>query len=244
MNELFKKNKEEIQNIKEYEKKVITPKHRNIVFTLLSIVVFSFIVIFSSQILSGIATTIALVILSLVLIFGYRILKAADPLIKQKIKNESLKAMYKEASKNAIYQLDNSIIDKKEKIKKAMRKRDEIGGQLKSLEAELNKTKQDPDLKEAVPQMEKMYITVEKSYKLIIDNIQQAKESFSLWEKEVKIYKVKQKFSDSAESIMSAIDSNNSLADKLTIVAMESIDDSFNNSMTAIENLELDANFK
>ena len=241
---IFEENQEAVNKIKDYENAPITGTQRTIITVVLAVLTFGFITLFASAILQGVAAVIALAVMSVVGIFGYKFLKAADPVIKQKLKNESLKAMYKEAAKNAIYQLDNDVISKKDKLIAAAKVRDSIKGDLKGLETDLRKTKADPDLVSAVPQIQQMYDATEKAYGILESNITTAQQQFKLWEKEVKVYKTKQKFADSANSIMSAINSENSLSDSLTFVAMESIDSSFNTAMAAIENLELDANFR
>jgi hypothetical protein len=241
---IFDQNKEAVNKIKDYENAPVTGTQRTIITIVLAIITFGFITLFASAILQGVAAVVALVVMVVVGFFGYKFLKAADPVIKQKLKNESLKAMYKEASKNAIYQLDNDVITKKDKLLDAAKVRDSIKGDLKGLETDLRKTKADPDLVSAVPQIQQMYDATEKAYQTLEDNITTAQGQFLLWEKEVKIYKTKQKFADSANSVMSAINSEDSLGDQLTFVAMESIDSNFNTAMAAIENLELDKNFR
>jgi len=114
------------QKIKELENKKFTKREQNIFFGICIVGMFVLSIMFSAQILSGTIALLVLIIFVPLSIWGIKALVGLDPLIRQKTRNETLKAMVKEASKNAIEQLENNLIDKDKAIEKARKTRTKL----------------------------------------------------------------------------------------------------------------------
>jgi len=231
------RNDADIQKIKDLEGKTFNVKQRNMLMAGGIVGLFILCIMFSAQIISGIGALIVLVIgLPLAFWLG-NLIRKADPLIQQKTNNFLLKKATEEAAKNSIQQLDNDLLSKKEKVQTARTKRDEVLGQIKTLEKNIGDMSSSSEFR---PKMEKTLETFKTAYAIFAKGIKEADKATKVFEGKVAEYKIYVKFTESAEAIAKAMNSEDSLGDLLSTVAFDAIDQQFNTALSAIENMELD----
>lgn len=235
MSAIQKQNDKEARKIKEFENLPVTATQRNIIagsIGLGGLILFS---MFAAQIITGIFAGILTVITGIGGYFSLKLLKTADPLIKQKFKNITIKKMIEEARKNAVVQLKNQVLKNTTRLKKARDARDKIGGMIKNLKSSINHANKG---KATYEKKVSMLETVEKAYKQIKENLEKGAIANKEFEEKVLEYEDLEKFTSGFNEILTAIgDSSGMDVDEmLSLAAFEHIEDNFNVALTAIEN--------
>jgi hypothetical protein len=228
-------NKEDVSKIKDYEKKPIKVTGRNVSFAVMSLGTFFLFVMFSSQIITGVAALVITTCYVVVGFFGIRFLKTMDPLIQQKTKNLVLKKMMEEAQKNAVYQLDNRVIENKSRLEKARVGRDKMGGLVQRLKSQVATTNKDkPIYKRKVA----MLSSVEKAYNEVCVQLDKGAKANRDFEEKVEEFKDMNNFTGLVGEAMSIASSakGDKMDEMLSLAAFESIEEDFNTALISIEN--------
>lgn len=237
--DILKGNKSEVERIKAYEKEPITTKARNIAFAGMVFGGFVLFAAFAMQIITGVFALVITVLSGGLIFYGIRFLNKMDPLIQQKTKNLVMKKMMEEAQKNAVSQLDNQVITNLERLTKARNGRDTMGGLVKKLKSQVQKT---PSEKAIYKRKSEMLETVEKAYKEVSSQLEKGAIANKAFEEKVEEFKDMNNFTALAGDAMSI--ANSSKGDKmdemLSLAAFESIENDFNTALVAIENQATD----
>ncbi len=232
---IIQDNKNEMNKIKDYKKEPITTNKRDIIFGICIVILLFFIGLFAMQIITGAIALVVSLIVGVGIIFGIKVLKSADPIIQQKLKNAELKIMFDEARKNATYQLDNQVIKNSERMLNAREARNKMGGMIESLRSAINPAN------EGKPNYEKkmkMLNKVESAYEQIKTNLVKGAESNKLFAEKVKDYKDMEKFANMASQAMEFFKEGggSELEEMLSLESFGHIEDNFNSAMSTIEN--------
>lgn len=213
----------------------ITTTARNLGFAGLSIAGLLLFILFASQIITGIAALVLTVGVAVSGFFGIRWLKTMDPLIRQKTKNTKLKWMMDEARKNAIYQLENLIIDKKQRLVNARLARNKMEALVQKMRDKINpKNKGSRNYEKKVVMLKK----VEDANTKMESNIDKGANAFADFKIKVAEYKDMDSFAELAGAAMSMFSSSGGkeLEDMLSLEAFDSIESNFNEAIISIEN--------
>jgi hypothetical protein len=228
-------NKNMMSTIEDYRAQPITAKKRNLAFTGMCVGGSLLAILFASQIITGM---FALILTGFTLTggyFGWKTLKTLDPAIQEKLKNKKLELMIKEARVNAIYQLDRQVLSNTARLEKGQAARDKLGGTLRKMKGKL-----DPE-KEGTPFYKKqvdLIHQVQDAYDKICQYLISAKKTNKQFEEKVYEYKQLDALSNMANEALSSFKgaSGMNLKEMLSLESFEAIEDSFNTSLTALEN--------
>ena len=234
-NEILENTEWQKQYIKKERDAPITATARNVGFagfTLAGALVF---ILFASQIITGIAAFILTAATGIGGYIGIRWLKAMDPVIKQKTKNTRLKWLMEDARNNAIYQLENLIIDKKRRLENARSARDKMQALVQKLRDKINpKNKGNPNYEKKVLMLEKVETASDK----MALNIDKGAKAFEDFKRKVYEYKDMDSFTSLAGEAMAMFSSTGGkeLEEMLSLEAFDSIETNFNEAIISIEN--------
>ena len=228
-----------IAEIKNEQNAPVTATARNLGFlgfTLVGLMLLGTIVF---QIISGVVALAVGVGTILAMIYGFRYLKAADPLIKQKMRNHVLKKMIEEAKTNKIETLSNWVLSSAEKLRVAREKRDQAGGLIE--EFSQIAAKSDPNSANHATKL-KMYEKSKKAYEIIQQQVEIAGIKHKELEVKVQDYKEMARLSDKFNNVMQILrgSDNQDLEEMLGMEAFAAIDEEFNNALVSIENSAAD----
>lgn len=232
--QIFDSNQKSIVKIKELEAlDVNSTKSRNLLFGGLSIGALGLAILFATQILTG---ALALIVSGLTVLgfwFGLRMIKQFDPYIRQKLKNEALMAMHREASKNAVAQLQNMVITRSENLKGMQDNLNKLSGKIKTM-----KNKIDHGNKESEFYKKKMAIieTFEKAESHKIDMIKKAMFENKKFEQKVAEYIDYNSFTEIAKEAEAFTQGSDKLSEMLSLTAFEAIEVEYNTAMSSLEN--------
>jgi hypothetical protein len=232
---IMENNNAEIAKIDEFKKQPITAKQRNIIFGGMLLFVMVFFIMFASQIISGIFALIMTVMFGVGSFYGLRILKAADPLIKQKMKNYMLEKMVQEARANAARQLDNQVIMNAQRLSVARDARDKMGGAVQRLKGMIKPENKGKPIYEK--KME-MLVKVEAAYKQIQEMLVKAAAANKKFEEKVQEYKDMERFANEVQAAMAFFKDSGGrkLEEMLSLEAFTHIEEEFNTALVSIEN--------
>lgn len=233
-------NNKRIKDIELFKSAPISRKTQFVAFSGLalgSIIVAS---IFAMQILSGILALATLAAFTVGGFYLVRVLKQADPLIQQKIKNKVLEKMYEEASAHAIEQLTNHVIYNADKLDQSRKARNSMGALIENLAAKVNAT---ADTSTNKPRMLATLEKLRTAYAQVTNNIDKAAIAHKNFEQRVNDYRDMDKFNKEAGQIMAMFESSGTskLNEMLTLEAFASIDQDFSTAIISIENSAKDA---
>lgn len=231
-------NEKRIQSIENFKNAPITRKAQTVGAIALGTGTAVVGAMFAFQLITG---AMALIVTGGVLAAGYyglKYLKNADPLIQQKIKNNIIKAMYEEASKNAIEQLRNQVLDNQTTLTNARKSRDKMGASVARLKDQAAKASEANR-----PKMEATANKLEEAYESVKVNVTKAQQKFQEFELKVRDYEEMDRFNRDAGAILSMIeqDSNAKLKEMLSLESFASIENEFNTAIISIENSAKDA---
>lgn len=236
---ILKSNKDEISSIESLRDRVETATPRNILFAIMIAGLGFLCIMFAGEIITGMFAAILTGVTVVGGYFGAVTLKNFDPYFRQKLKNEKLKVMMNEARKNAIYQLDNQVLDNTQKLGRARKSRDNIGGMVNRLEAKIDKADADSS---NYKKMKKMYDKVNNAYVQMDAGLKLAAKANKAFEKKVVEYKEMESFAQMAIDAMDMLGSagGSDLNDLLSLAAFDEIESNFSTALAAIENSAAD----
>ena len=240
---IIQENKNEMAKIKEYEKTPVSAHARNLVFTGTVLGSFFIIGLFATTIIQGVTALFVTGVFCLGSFFSLRFLKAMDPLVRQKTKNFKIEAMVKEARTHAVAQLDNQVLDNRNRLEIARDSRNKMGAMVERLKGQVNVDNAGTPLHEKKRDiLERVY----KSYQEVCKNVDRAALAFAEFEDKVKEYKEMEAFATLANEAMSYFGTSGAdkLDEMLSLAAFEQIETDFNGALVSIENsakdMELD----
>jgi len=225
----------QIAEIKKQQVAKITPTPRNIAFIVMTVGGLLFAGAMAMQIITGILALVFSVIAGVGLFLGLRFLKAADPLIKQHTRNYLLSKMIDNAKKYKIETLTQLVLTSEERLKKARKARDKMGGYVGKLQGKLEEAAQDaPSYNRKVEMTEK----VKQAYDLVVRNVERAGEAHKSLSLKVTDYKEMAEFSNVAAEAMefASANSGNKLEEMLGMEAFATIENEFHEAMATIDN--------
>lgn len=238
-NEIMERNKQDISRINEYGSKKATTLYRNLLFGASSSVVFMFFILFAAQIIKGVFTLIFTCGVGVSLWIGTKMIKAADPVIRQKLRNAKYNAMIKEAKEFSIEQIIHWLELKEEKLNALIDARDQVNGNILKIEGKIGETVDERDIK----LQNKMLVPLKKNYEALIETIKEMTISNAQGKKELDRFR---NMKDISEMIMNTIEmldvvnGNTVMEDFLSLAAFESIDTQFNNALATLEGKTMD----
>lgn len=238
-NSILEENKSEIQRINDYKNAKVSATPRNLAFAGMALVGLLLLSMFVLQIITGVIALVVVVAAGVGGLFGLRWLKAMDPVIKQKLKNQQIKAMMQEARENAVQQLENQVILNAERLAKARKSRDKIGGQIQALESKVDPAKKGTPVYETKMAMISKF---KATYQLICDNLDKAAVSNAKFEEKVIEHKDLHKFTQTASIIEESLgDMNgNTVESMLTLEAFDHLAEEFSTALVSVENTARD----
>ena len=232
---ILSSNKQKISDIEKLKNSVIGGGKRNILFVVMTVVLFGFTSMFALQIISGIFAAVLAVVVGLVGFYGTRILKQFDPVFQQKLKNKKIELMVSEARENAVFQLDNQVIENRQRLADGREARDKMGAQIEMLRSQL---KPENEGKPIYERKKKILLRLEKAYSQIKSNVNKAARANTAFEKKVHDYKEMEKFASAAAEAMALFSTSgdDKLEEILSMEAFGQIESDFNEALIEIEN--------
>ena len=230
--EVLEKSEERINNIKTKRDSPTTHTTRNLVFgggVLLSVM---FAGMLALQVITGIIALALTGVFGLAAFFVVKNFKKYDKLVAQKIKNHVLSEQLKEAQKNNIVQLKNTVLSRKERFKVGLENHNKMGGFVAKIKMKVERCEPDNPFK---AQNEKIYERVSKAYAMNKERLKKAQEAIDTFEKKVYHYEGMAEVAEYASKAMASI-ANNELEDMLSLAAFDSIDTDFCEAMVGLEN--------
>lgn len=231
---ILSENQNVMSRIEAFKDQTFDTGRRNIAFAGMAVAGLFVAGMFALQILSGVATVVLLGATALGSVYGIRYVKAMDPVIREKWKNKALKLMIQNARKDAIYQLDNHVLENTRRLKAAREARDAMGAHVEMLAAKLKDS--DPNA-DSYAKKKDMYNRVNAAYMIRKKVIRQGYLDNEAFEAKVKDYKDLDAFSKIHDEAMSFLqDDGMDLRELLSLEAFAAIEENFNKSLVSIEN--------
>ena len=230
--EVLEKSEEHINSIKTKRDSPTTHTTRNLVFgggVLLSVM---FAGMLALQLITGIIALVLTGVFGLAAFFVVKNFKKYDKLVAQKIKNHVLSEQLKEAQKNNIVQLKNTVLSRKERFKVGVENHNKMGGFVEKVkDSALKATDCDP-YKE---QKQRTYDRVSEAYTMNKARLKKAKIAIDDFEKKVYHYESMAEIAEYASMALASVEGND-LEDMLSLAAFDSIDTDFCEAMVGLEN--------
>lgn len=232
----------ELKKIEAYKNKPISELPQKLGF--FALVAFGLFMasMFVFHIFVGMVALVMVAVTGVLMWAGWAYVKRLDPLLQQKARNGILKRRIEEARRNAIYQLDNQVIDRHKKLKEAQIARDKMGALVLSMKDKIA----NGDAESAtVKKMVAILSNIEKAYEAVKVNLDKAKDANQEFEQKVKEYKDLEAFSNIAGEAMAMFAENgdSKLQEMLSLESFSAIDTNFNSAIIAIENSSRDMSF-
>lgn len=229
----------ELKKIEAFKNKPISDTAQRIAFVML--VAFGLIMasMFIFQVFVGMVALVMVAVTAVAMWAGWAYVKRLDPLLQQKARNGILKRRIEEARRNAIYQLDNQVIDRHKKLKEAQAARDKMGALVMSMKDKI--ANGDPE-SATVKKMVAILTNIETAYSAVKVNLEKAKQANAQFEQKVKEYKDLDAFSTIAGEAMAMFSESSDvkLQEMLSLEAFSAIDSDFNSAIVSIENSSKD----
>jgi hypothetical protein len=216
------KNKAEISRIEEFKNMKITPFKQYMVVGALGLGA-----ILLTQILTGMVVIVGIVVLG---VAGMIAIRQFSPTFQQKLRNEKLNMMIKEAKENAIARLETEVLSNTSKLKIAKDHLNKMGAHVRALESDIDF---DDTSKKTEKKIE-IFKSVETAYHNMQKDIKTAEEKSIEFEEKVADYKDLEKFINAAMAF-SITDENTKLNDMLSLESFAHIEDEFNTAIVSIE---------
>lgn len=230
--DVISKSQDRIESIKKERDTKTTSTMRNVIFgsaTLASLLIAGMLVL---QILTGVFALTVTGLFGLGAFFVLKNFKKYDKLVAQKIKNHVLGEQLKEAQKNNIIQLKNTVLDRKDRLQEGIQAHNKMGGYVSKIKLKVDNA--DPS-NPFNAQTEAMYERVSKAYDLNKERLLKAKKAIDEFEQKVYHYEGMAEIAEMASKAMATI-ANNELEDMLSLEAFNSIDNDFCEAMVGLEN--------
>lgn len=236
---IMAENKGAIAKIEAYRKTPISMGKRNLLLAGLTVGAFALIGMIGLSIITGVVAVITAAVGGTALWYGAKAVRNYDPVIQQKMKNHRLEMMVKEAQERAIYQLDNEVIRRQDKLNQAREARNNIQAQIRKLYSKVDERNKGKDIynrKMAVIQT--LEAALEK-YKVVVDKMA---ENNALFETKVREHKDLHEFNEDAGKIREAFASSGAekLEEMLSLEAFNAIATEFDENVVFIENMSHD----
>lgn len=232
----------ELKKIEAYKNKPISDTAQKVGFV--ALVAFGLIMasMFIFQVFVGMVALVMVAVTAVAMWAGWAYVKRLDPLLQQKARNGILKRRIEEARRNAIYQLDNQVIDRHKKLKEAQAARDKMGALVMSMKDKI--ANGDPE-SATVKKMVAILTNIETAYTAVKANLEKAKQANAQFEQKVKDYKDLEEFSNIAGEAMAMFSESGDakLQEMLSLEAFKEIDSNFNSAIISIENSAKDMEF-
>jgi hypothetical protein len=224
-----------MMEIEAYKNKPISGTPQKIGFFVLVAIGLLMASLFVFQILTGIFALIMMGVTAVGFWLGWQYVKRLDPIIQQKSRNWQLKKLIEQARKEAVYQLDNQVLDRHQKLKSAREARDKMGALVMGMKDKINRG--DPT-SPSIAKMQGILSKVQEAYDTVLVNLDKAKIANEEFEQKVQEYKDLDTFSQMAGEAMGVFDSsaNGKLQEMLSLEAFKHIDSEFNTAIISIEN--------
>lgn len=237
--EILQETEKRKNNIKLFEKAPITTKARNWAAAGMIGGGLLLTIMFAAQIITGMFALVLTASTVGGLFYGLRFLKKADPLIQQKTKNFVMKKMVEEARNNAIYQLENLVLQRESNLSMRRKARTQLVGLIQKLKGKI-----DP-AKAGTPHHTKkvdMVNTLVKAAEQMEQQLEQAAHANAAFESQVREYKILDEATGIFEQALGLIGANESKLDEmLSLEAFDAIDTSYNTALVALDRAVEDA---
>lgn len=235
---IVENNKNELQKIEQLKSEPISRKRQFLIFSAMMGFAFFGAGLIMMEIIKGL---VAFGFAGIILVgtwYGIKYLQANAPLILQKQKNKALEKMMANAKTNCIAQLKNQILKNAESLAAVKAKRDNVGGMVKQLEAQVNTA----NTSEMSNRMKAMLEKVQQAYDGIMKNIEKATVANEAYKDMVTQYEKMYNFANMADEVMSMLSDSASkeLENMLSMAAFEEIDATFCNAMAKIDGFTQD----
>ena len=242
-NKIVQDNQSRVQEIIAYKNKPISKYAQPVAFVTGSAILLAVSGLFLFQVIQGVIALGLTVITAGGLFYLIKVIKEANPLIQQKIKNKRIELMMKEAREHGIEQLQNKILEDTESLKAKKASRDKLGATLEVLRTQVDRTKEGSDLR---ANMQKQLEKLEPAYEQMKKIIKSQEKQLELYEEKVKEAKQLDEFNKVASEFMDTFEStaDTKLEEMLSLESFAAIESEFNKNSIAIENLIADMEIK
>lgn len=245
VNSIFKQSQDKIEQLKKDAEKPVGVMKQNLIFYGGVFFLMIFVMLFAAKIIQGMLALMLLVVVLPTAFYLVKMVKASDPLIRQKLKNEILKRQIDEATENAIYQLKNAVIDQGKELDQSRTQRNKVKAKLKQLEDQVSEMKETRgEDSSAYKSTYDILLVVRKSCKNVEKLVDLKGKKFKKFKEQVEESEEKWKISLLAKDVISLTGSiEDNLTDILNQTAFDAIDTEFNNDIAQLEGSVSDIDF-
>ena len=242
-NKIVQDNQSRVQEIIAYKNKPISKYAQPVAFVGGSLVLVAVTGLFLLQVIQGALALGVTAVTVAGLFYFVKIIKEANPLIQQKIKNKRIELMMREAREHGIEQLQNKILEDTTSLKQKKESRDKLGASLEVLRTQVDRTKEGSDLR---ANMQKQLEKLEPAYEQMKKIIKNQEKQLELYEEKVKEAKQLDEFNKVASEFMDTFEStaDTKLEEMLSLESFAAIETEFSKNSIAIENLIADMEVK
>ncbi|CCN73272.1 hypothetical protein [Vibrio nigripulchritudo] len=229
-----------IAKIREEKKSAVTTTARNLGFAGFIIVGLFLFGIIALQVISGALALVIAFSAAALLFYSYRYLKMADPMIKRKMRNHTLKKMIEEARTNKIETLTNWVITSEKRLEEARESRDALGGYVNRLDKKVSDSDKNASTYETKL---RTLESVKQAYEVVVGNVQKAGEAHKQLKIKVAEYKDMAEFADMAKTALEMANASkgDALDEMLGMEAFAGIEQEFHQALISVENSVSDA---
>ncbi len=230
--------KKEIEELKKPPSNI----KRYLLFFGISLILVFLASLVANQIITGSVALIVGFVAIVILGYGIKTLKALDPVIEKKLRNQKMKMLIEEAQRRTIETISNYVLALDEYNKYAKKLRNKVDAMISKYKEKLQNSS-DEYLQNEYKKLLNKLLKAKEAIEIIEKNSLEKKKEF---EKKLKIAKEKYEFTKETKDIVDFLEhhADNSLEKMLVDTSFSTLDKEFNEITATIENLAKDIEFK